>query len=150
MVGKARLALAVLALLVLAGCSAGREQGDLQVIDPWVREASAGDVSAAYMILRNETAQAKTLLGVSSDVAEAVSLHSTVQASGDDLARMEAVGAIEIPAGGTVEMKPGGYHVMLIDLRRELVPGKTVDLTLHLADGTQVPVRAKVRGATES
>ena len=60
--------------------------------------------------------------------------------------RMQAVqGGIEVPAGGQVELKPGGYHVMLIGLTRDLTDGEKFPLTLQFEKGGEVTVEAEVR-----
>ena len=58
---------------------------------------------------------------------------------------MRKIDSLEIPAGGTVELKPGGYHIMLIDLNRELVAGEKVDITLKFEKAGDVKVTAEVR-----
>jgi len=50
-----------------------------------------------------------------------------------------------VPAGGKLEMKPGGYHIMLINLKRELKAGQVIDLTLVLQKAGRIPVKAKVK-----
>jgi hypothetical protein len=59
---------------------------------------------------------------------------------------MRRIERLEVPAGGTVELKPGGYHVMLIGLTRELVVGEKIDITLRFAKAGEMRVTAEVRG----
>ena len=59
---------------------------------------------------------------------------------------MRQIERLEIPAGGTVELKPGGYHIMLIGLTRELVVGEKIDITLKFEKAGDVKVTAEVRG----
>jgi len=59
--------------------------------------------------------------------------------------KMRRVERIEIPAKGAVSLEPGGLHVMLIGLKRNLVPGDSVDLRLDLDDGTALEMQALVR-----
>lgn len=58
---------------------------------------------------------------------------------------MVEVASVDIPAGGTVEFKPGGYHLMLMDLTGTLTPGQTIDLTLTFAKAGPITVKAEVR-----
>jgi copper(I)-binding protein len=58
---------------------------------------------------------------------------------------MRKIDSLAIPAGGTVELKPGGYHIMLIDLNRELVAGEKVDITLKFEKAGDVKISAEVR-----
>jgi copper(I)-binding protein len=59
--------------------------------------------------------------------------------------KMRPVKSIPVPAGGTVELKPGGYHIMLPDLERDLKPGDTVPVTLRLERGGELRIEAAVR-----
>lgn len=163
-----RLCFSALSVLFLVACGANNVA--VQVSDPWVRAAvvtgaampaaetetaqshsessetpmdmAMGSTSAAYMLLRSRGA-ADTLLGVATDVAEVVELH-TVERDGDVM-RMRPVPQIDIPAGGTTALEPGGLHVMLIGLRRDLQAGETVQLTLTFANAGEVVVEAPVR-----
>ncbi|NCC28249.1 MAG: copper chaperone PCu(A)C, partial [Gammaproteobacteria bacterium] len=76
-------------------------------------------------------------------VSEVVELHTHVEEDG--MMRMRRIEKIEIPAGETVTLKPGGLHVMLIGLKQPLEPGDTVDLALTFEDGSRIPVQAPVR-----
>jgi hypothetical protein len=128
--------------------------------------ASAG---AAYMVIANSTAEADALLGGSTPVAATVEVHETyevasaepeastgmggmesaapgaMESMGTGMLGMRQIERLEIPAGGTVELKPGGYHLMLIDLNQELVAGETIELTLTFEKAGEVKVTAEVR-----
>ncbi len=153
--------LAILIIFVFTTISGCSKAGSLTVENAWVRAASntamgeadqqqahsgtmpAGVNSAAYMLIRNETQQDDRLLGVECDAARIVELHETsVQG---DMMQMRMVGAIDIPAGSTVELKPGGLHVMLIDLQRELEPGSSLLLMLIFEKAGRVSVEAEIR-----
>ena len=75
--------------------------------------------------------------------------------SGDDMSgdegggmmQMQEVESIEIPAGETVVLEPGGFHIMLLDLKRELTPGETVEVTLTFETAGEQTVTAEVREA---
>ncbi len=58
---------------------------------------------------------------------------------------MQPVDSVPVPAGETVELKPGGYHVMLLDVQKELVPGDTIEVTLTFELAGEVTVTAEVR-----
>ncbi|MCS6842487.1 MAG: copper chaperone PCu(A)C [Roseiflexus sp.] len=103
-----------------------------------------GANSAAYMVIRNTGSQPDKLIAASSDVAKTVELHTVVEEGG--VMRMRQVeGGIEIPANGEVVLKPGGFHVMLIGLTRDLNVGDKVQLTLTFEKAGQIPVTAEVR-----
>lgn len=114
--------------------------------DPYARAAPSGGVSAVYMGIENGTASADTLLGARSDVAGRVEIHQTEDV-GDGLSGMTPVeGGLPVPAGGAVTLEPGGLHVMLLDLQRDLAEGDTLDLDLDFAGRGLLPVRVPVRG----
>jgi periplasmic copper chaperone A len=102
----------------------------------WVRATVAGQqATGAFMrITAKETMQ---LVGVSSPAAGVAELHEMKMEG--DMMRMRAVDKLELPAGKLVELKPGGYHLMLQDLKKPLEAGTTVPVTLVLrnAKGAQ-------------
>lgn len=116
------------------------------VQDAWVRGTVAQQrASGAFM--RITSAKGGKLVAVSSPVAGVAEVHE--MAMEGNTMRMRAVAALELPAGKTVELKSGGYHVMLMDLKRRLDGGDTVPLTLVIEgnDGMRqtIEVKAKVR-----
>lgn len=127
-----------LPLSILAG------EADLTVVAPYVRMVPPGTPnSAAFMTIVNDGTSDRRLVKADSPVARAVELHSHTNEQG--LMRMRQVSAIEVKAKGRAELKSGGYHVMLIDLRQPLKEGETVPLTLTFDDGSMSKVDAPVR-----
>ena len=119
--------------------------GGLAVSGAWVRAAQAGATSAAYMTLANGQAAHDALVGVSAtDVTDDASIHETTS-DGSGMTGMQHIDSIEIPAGGTVALEPGGYHVMLMDLKKELKAGDRVTLVLTLDQAGVINVDAEVR-----
>ena len=97
------------------------------VVDPWVRATVPQQTaSGAFMQLRS--ADKARLVGVSSPVAAAVQIHK-MEMTGQ-MMKMREVDGIELPAGDTVNLASGGYHVMLLGLNRQLKEGDTVPLSL--------------------
>ena len=118
----------------------------VSVSEPWVRGTVAGQkATGAYMGLK--AASEARLVGAASPAAKVVEIHEMAMADG--VMRMRAIDALPLPAGKPVELKPGGYHVMLIDLVKPLSPGEQVPITLTVvgADGkkTSIDVKATVR-----
>ena len=103
----------------------------VEVRDAWVRTAVKGQqATGAFM---NITAKdAARLVGVSSPVAGVVEVHEMKMEG--DVMKMRAVPSLDLPAGQTVQLKPGGYHVMMMDLKQALPTGSTVPLTLVFKD----------------
>jgi hypothetical protein len=124
--------------------------------------AAAG---AAYMKIENTGSEADALLGAASPVAETVEVHETVameapaptdgmggmetpaasDGMGGGMMGMQPIARLEIPAGGSVALEPGGYHIMLIGLKQELVAGETIEITLTFEKAGEVKVTAEVR-----
>jgi copper(I)-binding protein len=102
-----------------------------------------GMTSAVYFVLRNRGSQADRLVGASTAAAGRVELHETRQEG--DMMRMTPVQAVEIPPGGEVVFKPGGLHVMLMDLKRDLKVGDSFELTLKFERAGDLTVTVAVR-----
>jgi len=114
----------------------------VSVDKPWSRATPPGaKVGAGFMQLRNAGA-ADRVVGASSPVAGRVEMHVTVRDG--DVVRMREVKSFEIPAGGSFELKPGGAHLMLLDLRRPLKKGEKVPLTLKLEKGGELKAELTV------
>jgi copper(I)-binding protein len=126
-----------------------RADDGLQVTEPWIREAPPGaSVMAGYMTLSNTSDSAQVIESISSPVFEAVEIHrSWVE---DGIARMQPVTHLAIPAGDSISLAPGGYHLMLLRPGQALAAGDEVTLLLHRADGACVSVTAPVVRQTES
>ncbi|NJL04564.1 MAG: copper chaperone PCu(A)C [Chloroflexaceae bacterium] len=101
-----------------------------------------GGNSAAYLRLVNTGGEADALVGASTDAAKIVEIHDMTMENG--VMKMFPIEQIEIPAGGSAELQPGGLHVMLIDLNQDLNAGDEVELTLKLASGKEIQVTAPV------
>ena len=123
---------ALIAALLLGGMACAHELtvGDLQFIHPHIpRPAATAQVAGGYMAISNEGVQADRLIGVSSSIAASASLHETrVDANG--VASMSPVEALEIPAGDTVLLEPGGYHIMFMGLTGRFAEGDMLPVTL--------------------
>ena len=143
------LALAILglvAVLSLAG-AAEPQVAPIALEGPWVRRAPGlpdrQARTAAYVVIRNRGPAPDALVGATADVAERVEIHETRNEGG--MMMMEPVARIALGVGSRVELKPGGYHLMLIGLERALGPADTVALTLVFERAGLMSVRAKVR-----
>lgn len=97
------------------------------VKDPWVR-GTVAQQKATGAFMQITSASGGKLVSVASPMAGVVEIHE--MAMDGNVMKMRAVSALELPAGKAVELKPGGYHVMLMELRQTLQPGQAVPLTL--------------------
>lgn len=110
----------------------GEEHGEEHGEDHAGMEAhhqSSGTTSAVYFVLHNRGGEADRLVSVRTEVASAVELHRS--AIEDGVMRMRQVEAIEVPARGEVSLAPGGYHLMLIGVKRALQDGDRFPVTLE-------------------
>jgi VCBS repeat-containing protein len=134
-----------IALLAAAGLlsTAAFAQSQVAVSDPWIRATvPAQKATGAFMQLK--AAKATRLLAASSPAAGRVEIHQ-MEMQGQTM-RMHAVDGIDLPAGQAVNLASGGYHIMLLDLKRQLKEGEQVPMTLTVqgADGKRDSVNLTV------
>ena len=142
---------ALAAVILIVANAAAIAADAVSVGNPWVRATVAGqNVAGAYMDIKSNTPAA--LVAAESPLAGKAELHTMTMDGG--VMKMRAIEKLELPANKTVNLKPGGYHVMLIDIKRELKTGDRVPLTLTVQDRKGVrstlQVDAEVRAATDS
>lgn len=107
----------------------GQAASDVSVTAPWVRATvSAQKSTGAFMHLQSRTPA--RLVGVSSPAAGVVEMHKMDMAGG--VMKMARVDGIDLPAGKTVNLASGGYHVMLMGLKKQLKEGDAIELTMQL------------------
>lgn len=116
----------------------------------WVRSTVAGQgTTAAYVELTVQAHEAARLVGASTPLAGATELHQMVMDGG--VMKMRPLPFLELPAGKTVVLRPGSYHLMLLELKRVLRAGEKVPLTLRIEGRDKqlvtLDVQAEVRGA---
>jgi copper(I)-binding protein len=142
----AALAIAVTNLSSPALAADAVSVGDLSIMHPWAR-ASAGHAGAgaAFMMIANKGGQDDKLVSASAAVAKKTEVHETVMDGGVMKMRM-LMGGLTIPAGGSVELKPMGLHVMLMGLTEKLVEGETLALTLTFEKAGSVELAVPIAG----
>ena len=114
-------------LLALLAVAAFAAHAQTTVKDPWVRGTVAGQKATGMFGQVTSTTGGK-LVAASSPMAGVVEIHE--MAMDGNVMKMRAVSGLELPAGKAVDLKPGGYHVMLMDLKQDLKPGDAVPVTL--------------------
>ena len=121
----------VLALLLTASCA----WAQVEIEKPWMRAPPPGSkLAAGYMTIRNKSASPDRLVGASSPAAARVETH--VHIKDGEILRMREVKGYDIPAKGTLELKPGGAHLMFVEVK-------------PLKEGDKVPVTLKFEKAGE-
>jgi copper(I)-binding protein len=117
----------------------------VEIEKPWIRATPPGaKIAAGYMTIRNKGSQPDRLVGASSPMAAKVQTHVTVKDG--EVLRMREVKGYEIPAKGTFELKPGGAHLMLVDIKQALKEGDKVPVTLKFEKSRDVTVEFLVSG----
>ena len=150
-----KFALSAATLLLLAGCGSGNQNVTrttvekdgvktvIEVSDPWCRATPNGARTAAcYFTAESSTAERVT--GVATPAASIAQLHEVAMTGGRAI-MAEMPNGLPLPAGKSVELKPGAGHVMLIELTGPLIDGQTVELTLGFQGAPAMKVLAPVR-----
>ncbi|MET3595504.1 copper(I)-binding protein [Mesorhizobium shonense] len=146
------LAVFVLLLLLASVPSALAHEfkaGDLEIGHPWSRATPPGaKVAGGYFTVTNKGSAPDRLLSISSEVSDKAELHE--MGVKDGVMTMRPVsGGLEIPAGGKVELKPGGYHLMFVGLKRQPKQGEKFPATLTFEKAGSVTVEFAVEGMGE-
>ena len=116
----------------------------ITVSDPYVRLLPPGaTTSAAYLVIKNSGVADRQLVKAESPAAQSVEVHEHRNDNG--VMKMREVAGIAIKAHGQTELKPGGYHLMLIGVKQTFKDGDSVAITLVFDDGSRLPVEAHVR-----
>jgi copper(I)-binding protein len=129
--------------LLLPVAAVAQSAGKITVEAPWAR-ASAGTTGAAYLTVKNAGDAEDRLVAVSTPAAAKAEIHTTTMEG--DVMKMRPVDAVPVAAHGTAELKPGGLHVMLMELKAPLKQGDTIPLTLKFEKAGDVPVTVAVQG----
>ncbi len=140
---RGALAASLLVILSAPAFAHSFKLGALEIGHPWARETPAGaKTGAGYLTVRNTGAQPDRLIAVSTPGAATVEIHEGFTENG--VAKMREVEGIEIPAGGEAKLAPGGFHLMLIDLKEGLAEGMSVPATLTFEKAGTVEVELAV------
>ncbi|MFI6394557.1 copper chaperone PCu(A)C [Nonomuraea sp. NPDC050547] len=123
-----------------AGKATPGTAGPLTIADPWIKTTKSG-MTAAFGTIANPSAAAITIVSATSTGAPTVELHETV-GEGTQMTMRPKEGGFTIPAGGKLELKPGGDHIMLMDVSTPVKPGSEVGFTLTFKDGGTMEFKA--------
>ncbi len=115
----------------------------VEVKNAWIRPGAKGMNTAAYFEIVNKGNQADTLFNVKSSLSKIVELHETYKVG--DAMGMRKTPFVVVPAKTSFYFKPGGNHVMLIDLKKKLLLGKYGDVNLYFKRAGKIKVTAEVR-----
>lgn len=117
--------------------------GSLQFSQMRATGGVKGGSAAAYVVVTNTQATPDTLVGASATVCNVTEVHEMIDVDG--VKTMRAAERLEVPASGSLTLKPGGTHIMLMELHNSLRKLDTIDVVLHFARQGAVPLRVPVR-----
>ena len=143
----------ILALTGCAGTGAGpaatqtAAASTLSITDAWVKAADTG-MSAAFGILKNAGTKDVTVVSAASPAASMLQLHDTVSNDAGEMVMQEKKSGFVVPAGGTLELAPGGNHIMLMELTSPIKAGDEAAFTLTLSDGSTLDFTAVAKDYT--
>ena len=134
----------MIGLVLIAACS---QQGktEIDVTSAWARPTRGEAPGAVYLTIENQGGNDDRLIGVMADNAAMAMVHQTEMSDG--LARMRMAGEINIPAGTSIKMVPGGTHIMLEGLRTPLKPGDRFEMVLKFRESADERVTVTVAEA---
>lgn len=115
----------------------------INISDAWARVSAKGSNSAVYFKITNNSMKNDTLISAESDAAEVVEIHETFKEH--NKMGMRAVKFVEIPAKSDVNFKPGGLHIMLINLNKNLKNNDTINLILKFKFSKEIKLRVPVK-----
>ena len=133
------------ALFLLSAFFSVSIQAQVQIEKPWTRATAPGaKVAGGYMLIRNAGAAGDRLVAVSSPASAKVELHVHINDNG--VMRMREVKGYDVPAKGVFELKPGGAHLMFMDLKRPLKEGEKVPVKLKFEKAGELNAEFQVGG----
>ena len=122
-------------LLILLLILPGSAVAELDIRDAWIKNLPpAVPVRAGYMTIRNAQANAVSIIAIRSDAFESVEIHRTI--AEDGMMRMEPVPALVIAPGSSVQLAPGGLHLMMMNPSQATRPGDVLQIVIELDDGS--------------
>lgn len=118
-------------VFLLTACGVtGTEGTDIEVHDPWARPAFQGMNTAVYFLMHNHSNAGDEILSATTDIAETAELHKS-EMGDNDVMQMNLQASVPLPADAEIEFQPGGLHIMLTNISRDLNVGDSFTVTLH-------------------
>lgn len=129
--------------LLLLLCIPTLGMAQVEIEKAWTRATPPGaKMAAGYLTIRNKSASADKLRSVTSPAAARVETHVTVKDG--DIVRMREVKGYDVPAKGVLELKPGGAHLMFVDIRQPFKDGEKIPVTLWFEKAGEVKLEFQV------
>ncbi len=135
-------------MMSLSFAYAEESNKDLTVRQAWVRAMPPSQkTTAAYMTIENHSDKELILESVSTDVSAVTEIHQMSHVDG--MMRMKMLKNLQIPANGQVVFESGGFHLMLINLKKTINKGDIISIVLNFSDGSRLAVDADVRNEAQ-
>jgi copper(I)-binding protein len=125
--------------IILAACSA---PGDIEVHQAWVRPTAQGENAAVYFTIHNHSDNDDVLIGASTTAAEVIEIHESKMEN--DVMQMNMVSSLPLAADTEVTFGPGGLHMMLVNVKQELILGDHIGLILHFQNHEDIVVEVHI------
>ena len=116
---------------------------DIVIKDQWIRPGAEKMATALYFTLENNGSEADTLFAVETDIAKMVQMHETY--SNGDVMGMRKIGEIIIEPESSVKLEPGGMHIMVMRLKRDIKIGDEIDFTLYFRNADKITITAEAK-----
>ena len=131
----------VLAIAIfLSVCSSEKR---IEIHEIWIRPTAQGDNGAAYFVLHNHSPEADEMTSASSDIAEAVEMHESKM--NGDIIEMNQVQTIPMGPYAEIDFAPGKYHIMLVNVQKNLDVGDEIEITLHFKNFEDINLNVPVQ-----
>ena len=115
----------------------------IKVTEQWMRPGAKGGATALYFTINNNGTEADTLNAVTSSISDKIQIHETYK--NGDMMGMREIGKIVVEPHSKVKLKPGGMHVMIMKLKRDVVNGEKIDFILHFKKEGDLHLTAEVK-----
>ena len=138
---KKLLIFVLVGLFLLSACSpAAEEEGtDIEAHDPWARPAFQGGNTAVYLLMHNHSENPDEMTSVSTDIAETAEIHKS-QVDANGVIEMIPQASVPLPVDAEIQFSPGGLHIMLTVIKKDLNVGDKFNITLHFKSHADIPV----------
>lgn len=128
--------------LFMSACGAS---GDVEIHQAWVRPTAQGENAAVYLTIHNHSENEQELIGASTTATDVVEIHQSSMEN--DVMQMNMISTLPLGPDEEVIFKPGGYHLMLVNVNQELVLGEHIGLILHFKNHEDIAVEVHIEDA---
>jgi copper(I)-binding protein len=133
----------MIVLITLIALSMFDSGSEIIIKDHWLRPSAEKMATALYLTIENKSNESDTLYSVESGISDRIEIHETY--SSGDLMGMREIGSIVIEAGEEVILEPGGKHIMVMQLKRDIKGGDEIDFILYFRRAGEISISAEAR-----